>query len=64
MGLSQGGLIARYVVERCDLKGGVRNIVTFGAPHMGVAASPHCFSGMFCDMVNYVLKSMVYFQAV
>lgn len=52
MGLSQGGLIARYIAERCDVKGKVRNMVTFGTPHAGVSAIPHCSSGYICDFIN------------
>merc|ERR1711988_896058 len=38
----------------------VRNIVTLGGPHMGVAAVPHCFDGIMCDIVNTVAKKFVY----
>jgi palmitoyl-protein thioesterase len=31
---------------------------------MGVAASPHCFSGIFCDMINFVVKKMIYFGLI
>jgi len=40
IGLSQGGLIARYIVEECPTKKPVRNFITLGGPHRGVAASP------------------------
>jgi palmitoyl-protein thioesterase len=39
-------------------------MVTLGGPHMGVAASPHCFSGLFCDMINYIIKNLVYFETI
>lgn len=64
MGLSQGGLIARHIAERCPVKGSVRNLATLGAPNMGVAATPHCFSGIFCDLINYVVDNLVYFDIV
>jgi palmitoyl-protein thioesterase len=38
VGTSQGGLIARSVVETCDLD--VQNLFTFGGPHMGVSDFP------------------------
>lgn len=60
IGLSQGGLLARYIAEECDMPGKVRNIVTLGGPHMGVAAVPHCFDGIMCDIVNTVAKKFVY----
>ncbi|TNV76507.1 hypothetical protein FGO68_gene5727 [Halteria grandinella] len=62
VGLSQGGLLARHIVERCTTQGQPRNLITIGAPNFGVSASPHCFSGMFCDMINYVIDNMVYFS--
>ena len=31
---------------------------------MGVSASPHCFSGMFCTMLNYIIDNLVYFQRI
>jgi len=60
IGLSQGGLLARYIAEECDMPGTVRNVVTLGGPHMGVAAVPHCFDGVLCDIVNTVAKKFVY----
>jgi palmitoyl-protein thioesterase len=60
IGLSQGGLLARYIAEECDMPGKVRNVVTLGGPHMGVAAIPHCFEGIACDIVNAIAKKFVY----
>lgn len=60
IGLSQGGLLARYIVESCEMPGKVRNMVTLGGPHMGVDAVPHCFEGAICDAVNFVIKRLVY----
>lgn len=63
VGNSQGGLIARYVVEKCTkLKGRVRNMATFGGPHYGVGKLPHCFSGIICTAVNYVVDFGVYWS--
>lgn len=64
IGLSQGGLLARYIVESCDMPGKVRNMVTIGGPHMGVDKIPHCFSGVVCDMVNAIAKALVYNKEV
>merc|ERR1711981_1142212 len=60
VGLSQGGLLARYIAEECDMPGKVRNIVTMGGPHMGVDAIPHCLSGTVCKIVNGIVKKLVY----
>lgn len=42
MGLSQGGLVARYIVEECQIseKTKVRNLLTAGTPNMGVTEIP------------------------
>jgi len=60
VGLSQGGLLARYMVEECDMPGKVRNMVTLGGPHMGVDKVPNCLSGILCDIVNSVADALVY----
>jgi palmitoyl-protein thioesterase len=64
IGLSQGGLLARYIVEKCDLPGKARNLATLGGPHMGVAKVPHCFSGFLCTVVNAVAEKLVYLGLV
>jgi palmitoyl-protein thioesterase len=60
VGLSQGGLLARYIAEECEMPGTVRNLLTMGGPHMGVSAVPGCFSGIVCDVVNFFAKKIVY----
>jgi palmitoyl-protein thioesterase len=62
MGLSQGALLARYVATNCKLNGTVRNLASIGGPNMGVADIPDCQTGIFCEMVNFVVRNMVYFQ--
>lgn len=64
VGLSQGGLLARYIVEECEMPGTVRNFISLGGPHMGVDAVPHCFSGFICDIVNWGAKKLVYLNIV
>ena len=64
VGLSQGGLIARYVVESCPGSVPVRNMATFGAPHRGVGKIPQCWNGVFCDSINWVARQFVYFDIV
>lgn len=60
MGLSQGALLARYIVESCPIKGKVRNLSSIGGPNMGVMDIPHCFSGPFCKVINSVARDFVY----
>lgn len=60
LGLSQGALLARYIVESCPIKGKVRNWASIGGPNMGVADIPHCFEGFICNIVNSVARDFVY----
>lgn len=39
-------------------------MLTFGAPHMGVSAAPHCFYGIICDVINTVINKFIYFKVV
>ena len=61
MGLSQGALLARYIVESCPIQGKVRNWASIGGPNMGVADIPNCFGHNFiCEMINGIARSLVY----
>ena len=40
IGFSQGGLLARAVLQRCSIGIYIRRLVTFGGPHSGVAIIP------------------------
>lgn len=42
IGLSQGGLIARYLVQKCDIKPKINTLVLIGTPNLGVEAIPRC----------------------
>ena len=66
LGYSQGGLIGRYIVENCEMKGTVRNFVTLGTPHMGVNFVPYCPPGsnVLCEWLNKVTKYLVYYSIV
>ena len=64
IGLSQGALLARYVVETCQMKGYVRNYLSIGGPQMGVSDVPECFNGELCRMINVAARNMVYFRMI
>jgi len=64
VGLSQGALLARNIISRCQMKGHVRNWLSIGGPNMGVSDIPHCFNGIICKMVNSVARSLVYMNIV
>ncbi|KRX08014.1 P-loop containing nucleoside triphosphate hydrolase [Pseudocohnilembus persalinus] len=64
IGLSQGGLIARYITEKCDFGGKVARFVSAGGPHMGVATYPNCKKGVLCIGINNTINKYVYTDLV
>lgn len=64
VGLSQGNLIARGVVELCDGGPPVRNFVSLAGPHAGIASVPLCGTGKFCIFVDRLIKSELYSKYV
>ncbi|KAL6178402.1 hypothetical protein ACLB2K_049920 [Fragaria x ananassa] len=60
VGLSQGNLIGRGVVEFCDNGPPVKNFVSLGGPNAGIASVPLCGSGIFCIIVNKLIKGEIY----
>lgn len=64
IGLSQGSLLARYIIEKCDMPGKVKNYISIGGPQMGVAKFPHCASGPICDLVNGLVGKAIYYSII
>lgn len=60
IGLSQGNLIARHIIQKCDFGGRVDKYISIAGPHMGVYTVPVCNSGMICDAINWVVREFVY----
>jgi palmitoyl-protein thioesterase len=61
---SQGSLVARYIIEACEMPGRVLRYVSIGGPQMGVGKVPHCETGLLCDGINELLHIIVYNQFV
>jgi palmitoyl-protein thioesterase len=62
VGFSQGGLIARYILEKCQTKGRVKKLITLGSPHMGVEKIP-CNSKNYdflCDLGAKIGQYLIY----
>lgn len=51
VGISQGGLISRAIVERCKGIPRVHTLFTYGGPHGGVSSFQKC-DGFICEMFN------------
>ncbi|KAL5551415.1 hypothetical protein UlMin_001591 [Ulmus minor] len=60
VGLSQGNLIGRGVLEFCDGAPPVKNLISLAGPHAGTASVPLCGSGVFCIIADKLIKSEVY----
>lgn len=60
-GLSQGALLARYVIENCSTS---KRYVSIGGPQMGVADLPKCIIPGVCSVLNWVTRELVYFSFI
>ena len=57
LGVSQGTLISRYIIEKCDMKGQVVKYFSFEGPHMGIEIVPSITCVKFCEFVYYITAS-------
>ncbi|CAL0304623.1 unnamed protein product [Lupinus luteus] len=64
VGLSQGNLIARGIIEFCDGGPPVNNFVSLGGPHAGTASVPLCGSELVCKFVDAIIELEVYSSIV
>ncbi len=53
IGTSQGGLIARAVLQRCEVGKYVKRLITIGGPHNGVATIPRISPTSF---INFLIR--------
>lgn len=60
VGLSQGTLIGRGVVEWCDGAPPVKNFISLAGIHAGIASIPFCKSEWICVLLDTLIKSEVY----
>ncbi|KAK7394555.1 hypothetical protein VNO78_15086 [Psophocarpus tetragonolobus] len=60
VGLSQGNLIGRGIIEFCDGAPPVRNFISLGGPHAGTASGPLCGSELVCTLIDVVLQLGIY----
>ncbi|XP_061999128.1 uncharacterized protein LOC133716430 [Rosa rugosa] len=60
VGLSQGNMVGRGVVEFCDGGPPVRNFVSLAGPHAGTASIPFCGSEWLCVLLDDLIKSEIY----
>ncbi|XP_004511713.1 uncharacterized protein [Cicer arietinum] len=60
VGLSQGNLIGRGVVEFCEGGPPVKNFISLAGPHAGTASVPLCGTGILCVLADNLIKGEVY----
>ncbi|CAN1174691.1 Palmitoyl-protein thioesterase 1 [Linum perenne] len=60
VGLSQGNLIGRGVLEFCDGAPPVKNFISLAGPHAGTASVPLCGGGIFCILADKLIKCEIY----
>lgn len=63
MGISQGSVISKYIIEYCPLPNPVRSIVTFGGPHMGVSYAPDFpRDSFFGPIFAFIIDHAIYYD--
>ncbi len=60
LGISQGTLLGRYIIEKCDIKGEVINYLSFDGPQQGIGQLPKLYCGQLCDYLNNITVNLIY----
>ncbi|CAA3012830.1 palmitoyl- thioesterase 1 [Olea europaea subsp. europaea] len=60
IGLSQGNMIGRGILEFCEGGPPVRNFISLAGPHAGIASIPFCGSALVCILVDFLIQLAVY----
>ena len=60
LGISQGTLIGRYIIEKCDMKGQVVKYMSFYGPQMGIGSIPKINCGVVCEFLNNITAPIAY----
>nr|DAD47693.1 TPA_asm: hypothetical protein HUJ06_017630 [Nelumbo nucifera] len=60
VGLSQGNLIGRGVLEFCEGGPPIKNFISLGGPHAGTASVPLCGTGVICVLVDSLIRLEIY----
>ena len=64
IGLSQGGLFARAIVEDCPFGVYAKKLVTIGTPNNGTAAFPEILPGFLTGIMDKLTHKNVYSKVV
>ncbi|XP_057512349.1 uncharacterized protein LOC130794446 isoform X2 [Actinidia eriantha] len=56
----KGSIIGQGMLEFCEGGPPVKNFISLGGPHAGTASIPLCGSGLWCILVDKMIKSEIY----
>ncbi|KAJ9171191.1 hypothetical protein P3X46_014587 [Hevea brasiliensis] len=60
VGLSQGNMVGRGIIEFCEGGPAVKNLISLAGPHAGTASVPFCGSGLVCILVDALIRLEIY----
>ena len=60
LGISQGTLIGRYIIEKCQMTGQVVRYMSFDGPQMGIGSIPKLNCGQACEFLNNITAPIAY----
>ncbi|KAM1252270.1 hypothetical protein ACFX13_041137 [Malus domestica] len=60
VGLSQGNMIGRGVIQFCDGAPPVKNLISLAGPHAGTASIPFCKCEWICVLLDDLIQSEIY----
>lgn len=64
VGLSQGNMVGRGLIEFCEGGPPVKNFISLAGPHAGTASVPLCGSTLICLLVDSLLQLEIYSKYV
>lgn len=60
VGISEGGLKARAILETCSMGKYMNKLISIGGPQNGVAGIPHSQNGFWSNQLNGIVDKLVY----
>ncbi len=60
LGISQGTLIGRYIIEKCEMEGQVMRYLALDGPQMGIGSIPKLQCGKVCDFIVSLTAPLFY----
>lgn len=58
--VSQGTLLARYIIQKCDISGKVENYISLNGPQMGIGSLPKITCPIICPVINRLVGKVIY----